>query len=141
MKTCPNCKTTGIPDDAQFCPVCGQPIISYEQIKMQNAHMRQQLIKEAEEAWAAYPNKPAKKKDPYSLLLTITLVLTGAGIMIGSYLNDLTGIPGTIFALIMIVLIVLDVIFFQSKRYYNPNEEIEKAKEKFISDYIATHKK
>lgn len=25
MKTCPNpnCKTTGIPDDAKFCPVCG----------------------------------------------------------------------------------------------------------------------
>lgn len=23
MKTCPNCKTTGLPDDAKFCPICG----------------------------------------------------------------------------------------------------------------------
>ena len=26
MKTCPKCKTTGIPDDANFCPECGYQI-------------------------------------------------------------------------------------------------------------------
>ena len=31
MKTCPKCKTTGIPDDANFCPACGEelPIKEY----------------------------------------------------------------------------------------------------------------
>ena len=28
MKTCPKCKTTGIPDDAKFCPNCGLQLTS-----------------------------------------------------------------------------------------------------------------
>ena len=26
MKTCPNCKTTEIPDEAKFCPSCGKQL-------------------------------------------------------------------------------------------------------------------
>lgn len=26
MKTCPRCKTTGLPDEAEFCPHCGEKI-------------------------------------------------------------------------------------------------------------------
>ena len=34
MKTCPNpnCKTTGIPDEAKFCPVCGNVLETYSEI-------------------------------------------------------------------------------------------------------------
>lgn len=33
MKTCPNCKTTGIPDEAKFCPNCGTMLKAEEPAK------------------------------------------------------------------------------------------------------------
>ncbi len=33
MKTCPNCKTIGIPDDAKFCPNCGTSLCFSEPVK------------------------------------------------------------------------------------------------------------
>lgn len=33
MKTCPQCKTTGIPDEAKFCPNCGTMLHAEEPIK------------------------------------------------------------------------------------------------------------
>ena len=33
MKTCPNCKTTGFPDEAKFCPNCGTMLKREEPVK------------------------------------------------------------------------------------------------------------
>ena len=47
MKTCPNCMTTGIPDSANFCPVCGQQLKSG---KIELIHIPQTLEKKKSNA-------------------------------------------------------------------------------------------
>lgn len=146
MKTCPNCQAANIPDDAQFCPVCGQQILSSEQLKKQRKQERKQLRREAEKAWDAYPNKPCAKKNPYSLLWKVMLFLgIIAGIIIYQYLMHEYGathmaVPEEVIMIVRLIaytIIGLLVFFIFLSRSFNPNEEIDKAKEQFISDYMS----
>ena len=72
MKTCPNtkCKTTGIPDDANFCPACGHPMLSTNQNKKQIISKQDQL-----------QQKVIKKQNTHNepplliIIIMITLIL------------------------------------------------------------------
>ncbi len=147
MKTCsnPNCNATGIPDEAKFCPVCGQPMPSGEQLKKQKKKERQQLRREAELAWDAYPNKPLPKKNPYSILWKVFLVI---GIIVGDimfYLGEDTyrfnnTFQGSI-PVVAIGFIIVIVYFMVKASGFNNAEEVKMydAEEKFIEKYIKDH--
>lgn len=150
MKTCPNpnCKTSGIPDEANYCPVCGSPILSPKQLKKQKKERMNRLRKEAEQAWEAYPEKPLPKRNPYSLLWKI-LLLFGiiCGIIIYHYLMDEYGITGDVVPewivvtiQVLAVIVIYSIIIFAVKScLFNPYEEIDVAKERFIANYISEH--
>ena len=147
MKTCPNCQATGIPDNAQFCPECGEPLMP---MKEQERNEWKMLRKDAERAWESYGNKPEPKKNPYSFLWKITLgIAVVFGIAMYSYLMNAYGnthqmVPAGVEAAVIIIgnlLIVLIVFFAAKSAFFDPNEEVKAAKKKFVADYIATHKK
>lgn len=118
----------------------GEEILSPDSFKMQKENERRnQLNKEAEQAWEKYPNKPQPKKNPHKILFNITLLLTPLALVLAA--SPIGDEYSTICAVSMCILIVLDVIFGMSISSFDPNEEVKTAKKKFIADYIATHKK
>ena len=45
MKTCPNCKTIGIPDDALYCPICGNVLVNTPSVLEKNySDLQQKLL-------------------------------------------------------------------------------------------------
>ena len=124
MKTCPKCKTTGIPDDAKFCPVCGAKIILQKKDP-------QQLMQEALSAWEKYPNKPQKA----SIISFIICVLIVAACFSSiSYL--LNGKESGFNAFIFYSIVgAFSVPFFM----YKDNKDNKKAKDAFIKRYINEH--
>lgn len=136
MKTCPNpkCKATGIPDNAKFCPVCGQLILSLNQLRKQKENDRNRLRKEAEQAWEEYPDKPRWKMSPYSILGLVT-----PPVYIIIVLKLELGEGSASFDIILSILFVIEVAFVLLHKSYN-NRLQEKARENFIANYISEHK-
>ena len=146
MKTCPNCKTTGIPDEAKFCPKCGRPILSPAQKERILQEKRRQLKREAEKAWEAYPDKPLPKKNPYWIWWRIALITyIIAAVVIGIYLwNEYgishTAVPEELSTPLSICAYVLPFIIFivaVKSATFDANTEVNKAKNEFIADYIS----
>ena len=54
MRTCPKCKTTGIPDEAKFCPVCGEKIGSFEVDEVEAEETTEEENIESEEGIPAW---------------------------------------------------------------------------------------
>ena len=147
MKTCPNCKTTGIPDDAQFCPKCGKPMLSPAQKERILQERRRQLKSEAEKAWEVYPNKPMPKKNPYriwwrALLLISTIAAIAYGIYLWGIYETTQYVPDELTWLIVFVHVTIFVIIVIAVKSatFDPDADIEKAKKEFISKFLNEHR-
>ena len=137
MKTCPKCNMSGIPDDATFCPKCGEKIVRRKKDS-------QQLLKEAAAAWEKYPNKPQNKNlkenykvlGPMSIFMIVFSCIMGVGILVKDH--DIDGaLKVGLFFLIMgggIEILMLPILAIIG--YIQDNKELKKAKNTFIEKYI-----
>ena len=134
---CPNCKTTGIPDDAKFCPSCGQPLLMPAQKEKSQQELRDKLIIEAGMAWEANPQKPKKIINPYTIIM---IIISFIGVSLMYYLAETTseafmsiiiGVDFIISIPFFIALVISGDKFEKSERNRIINE-----KAKFIKNYI-----
>ena len=137
MKTCPKCNMSGIPDDATFCPKCGEKIVRRKKDS-------QQLLKEAAAAWEKYPTKPQNKNlienckvSIYMLIYSAVLGgIIGIGILIKDH--DMDGALNMfLLFLIMgggIALFILPIVTLVG--YIQDKNKLKDAKNTFIEKYI-----